>query len=263
VKVLDYIRSSIKRGKMHMSLLDPEKQSPQRAGEIAYEAWKIGTDAIMVGGSTGVTEKNLNETVKEIKGRIKIPVVLFPAGAHALSRYADAVYFMSMLNSRNINNIVGEQRKASRKVKRMGIEPISMGYVIVEPGMKVGEVGEANLVRRSNVLEALEYGLTAQYFGMDLFYLEAGSGSPLPVPERMIRAVKKEIDIPLVVGGGIRSSRDARKVAEAGADIIVTGTIIEESESKSALREIVEAIKGGGSKLKPRQFNRLKRKPLE
>jgi phosphoglycerol geranylgeranyltransferase len=110
--------------------------------------------------------------------------------------------------------------------------------------MTVGEVGEADPVPRDQPELALEYALTAQYFGMDLVYLEAGSGAPDPVPATMIQRVKEDLEIPLVVGGGIRTSAAARRVTEAGADIVVTGTVVEEAGSNTALRLIVDAVKG-------------------
>lgn len=242
MEVLKYIRNRLQKGKVHMSLIDPDKQPPSAAGMIARGALEAGTDAIMVGGSTGVTQGSLDATLKSIKKEVDIPVILFPTGAHTLSEYADGIYFMSLLNSRSLEKIIGEQKKASRIVKGMELETISMGYVIVEPGMRAGEIGRADPIPRDDVDTAIEYGLVAEFLGMNLYYLEAGSGAPSPVPEKMISAVKQEIGIPLVVGGGIRLPSDAMMVSNAGADIIVTGTVIEESGTEH-LREIVQAIR--------------------
>lgn len=242
MSVLEYLRTRLLKGKLHLSLLDPEKLPPEDAGEVAFRATLAGTDGIMVGGSTGLTPAKTDAMVKAIKDRTRLPVILFPAGAHALSRYADAVYFMSVLNSRNVRMIVGEQKKAARAIKEWGLETIPMGYLIVEPGMRVGEVGEAQPVRRDEPEEAIRYALTAQYLGMQLVYLEAGSGAPEPVPPEMVAAVKRELSIPLVVGGGIRSPDAARATARAGADIVVTGTVIEEDQAK--LQAIIDAVKG-------------------
>lgn len=246
MKVFQYILEKVRREKMHMTLLDPEKQEPSEAGKIARMAVEAGTDAIMIGGSTGVDQENLDETVKEIKKNVDVPTILFPAGAHTISKYADAIYFMSILNSLSVKNIVGEQRKASLVIKKMGIQTIPMGYLIVEPGMTVGRVGEASLIPRESPRMAVEYALAGQYLGMGLIYLEAGSGAPEPIPQEMIRLVKAEIEIPLVVGGGIRSGADAKSVAEAGADVVVTGTIVEMDKSPEVLYEIVKSIKAIG-----------------
>ncbi|MFQ5883892.1 MAG: geranylgeranylglyceryl/heptaprenylglyceryl phosphate synthase [Thermoplasmata archaeon] len=247
MRVFQYILDKVEKEKMHMTLLDPDKQEPSEAGNMARMAVEAGSDAIMIGGSTGVEQGNLEYTVKEIKNSVDVPTILFPAGAHTISKYADAIYFMSILNSENVKNIVGEQRKASLVIKKMEIQTIPMGYLIVEPGMTVGRVGEASLIPRENPRIAVEYTLAGQYLGMGLIYLEAGSGAPAPVPKEMIRSVKAEMDIPLVVGGGIRSGSDAKQVAEAGADVVVTGTIVEMDRSLSVLHDIVESIKSVGN----------------
>jgi phosphoglycerol geranylgeranyltransferase len=118
-----------------------------------------------------------------------------------------------------------------------------MGYVIVEPGMTAGRVGEVDLIGKDDLQTAVGYALASQYLGMNFFYLEAGSGADYPVSDEMISAVKKNIDIPLVVGGGIRDAKTAGEKAKAGADIIVTGTTLEEEKNlKKALREIIKAI---------------------
>jgi phosphoglycerol geranylgeranyltransferase len=208
---------------------------------LARAAQDAGSHAIMVGGSTGLSNRLVDETVGAIKKQVNLPVILFPPGAQGISPRADAVFWMSMLNSRNRRYIIEEQRKGAMWVKRLGLEPIAMAYLVVEPGGKVGEVGEAELIRRDDPNTAIEYALAAQYFGMDLVYLEAGSGAADPVPVEMVQAVKSEIDIPLIVGGGIRDVDAARRLIEAGADIIVTGTLIERVvDVRSTLSEFLD-----------------------
>jgi len=228
-----------------MTLLDPEKQTPEEAGKLAAEAAQAGTDAIMVGGSTGVTQDKVDATVLAIKEAAKLPVILFPANAGNLSPHADALYFMSLLNSRDPRLIVGEQRLAAPIVRAWGLETIPMAYLVVEPGMRAGEVGDADLIGRKNPVVAVQYALAAQMLGMKLVYLEAGSGAPEPVPDRIVRAVKEAVDILVVVGGGIRTAEDAGKIARAGADIVVTGTVVEVARNAGVLRGIVEAVKAG------------------
>ena len=243
MKVKDYINDRVTNGTLHMTLIDPDSQSSERSGEIAKVAQELGTDAIMVGGSTGVTQGNLDSAVLAIKESVDIPVIFFPSGAHAISPYADAIYFMSMLNSRNLSKVIGEQVTGAPIVKKMGLEPIPMGYLIIEPGMKVGEVGEAELVMRDDPMTAVAYGLAAEFLGMDLFYVEAGSGAPEPVPAEMIAAIKANVSIPLVVGGGIGNPKAAGMVKKAGADIVVTGTVVENGDFESMLKGIIDAVK--------------------
>ena len=240
----DIIKKS-KKKTLHFSLLDPDKQKPEAAGSIAKNVQESGSSAIMVGGSTLLSQKQVDETVKAIKKNSSLPVILFPSGAKFLSKYADAVFFMSLLNSRNLDYVIREHVKGAPFVKYSGIEPISMGYVIVEPGMTAGKMGEVDLIKHDDIKTAVGYALAAQYLGMSFFYLEAGSGAPVPVSNKMIAAVKKNIDIPLIVGGGIRDAKTAKEKAKAGADIVVTGTKIEEEKNvKKALAEIVKAVEG-------------------
>jgi len=243
MSVTDDILKKVSKKKLHFSLLDPEDQTPQEAGKLSKLAEDVGSSAIMVGGSTLSSSMQVDETVKTIKENSKLPVILFPSGAKFLSKYADAIFFMSCLNSRNLGFVIREHVQGSPFIKHVGIEPISMGYLIVEPGMTAGKMGQVDLVRRDDIQTAVGYALATQYFGMNFFYLEAGSGAPEPVKNEMIAAVKKNINIPLVVGGGIRSAKTAHEKALAGADIIVTGTTFEKDKNvEKTLREIIKAI---------------------
>jgi len=242
--VLEYLLERLAAHRLHMTLLDPEKQSPDSASHIAAEATEAGTDAIMVGGSTGVSQEILDSTVKSIKGSTELPVILFPTSSNALSPHADAIYFMSLLNSSNLKYVIREHRKGAIIIKKLGLEPIAMGYVVVAPGMKVGEVGQAEAIPRENVEETVGYALSAQYLGMKLVYLEAGSGAPLCVPPEMVSAVKSTVEIPLIVGGGIRDADTARELARSGADVIVTGTLVENvTDVRGVLTEIISAVR--------------------
>ncbi|MEM2900335.1 MAG: geranylgeranylglyceryl/heptaprenylglyceryl phosphate synthase [Thermoplasmata archaeon] len=243
-KVYRYIEKKLKIEKLHMTLIDPDKQSAKIAGRIGTQAENAGSDAIMVGGSTGVSNEKLDDTVLALKDSCDIPVILFPTSSNVISMHADAIYYMSMLNSRSLKYVIGEQVRAAQYIKKIGLEAIPMGYVIIEPGMKVGEVGHAKVVKRDDIKQACDYACAAELLGMKLVYLEAGSGAPKPVPPEMVRAVKAQLSIPLIVGGGIRTAGDASKTSRAGADIIVTGTIVEEvRDIEVTLKEIIKAIK--------------------
>ncbi|PNX53294.1 MAG: geranylgeranylglyceryl/heptaprenylglyceryl phosphate synthase [Thermoplasmata archaeon M9B2D] len=234
-----------KKKKLHFALLDPDKQTPRVAGEIAKIVTDAGSSAIMVGGSTLLSQKQVDETVQAIKKTSDLPVILFPSGAKFLSKYADAVFFMSLLNSNNLGYVIREHVKGAPFVKYSGLEPISMGYVIVEPGMTAGRIGQADLIKRDDPATAVGYALASEYLGMKFFYIEAGSGAPTPVPDEMIQAVKADLSIPLLVGGGIRSAQTAKEKVRAGADIIITGTAIEKDKHfKTTLADIIAAIEG-------------------
>ena len=238
------IKNQVQEGPLHFSLIDPEDQSPEDAGRLAKTAEDLGTFAIMVGGSTLASSEQVDETVKAIKEHSNLPVILFPSGAKFLSKYADAIFFMSLLNSRNIDFVIREHVQGAPFVKHVGIEPISMGYLIVEPGMTAGKMGQVDLVKRDDIKTAVGYGLSTEFLGMDFFYLEAGSGASDPVSNEMIAAVSKSINIPLVVGGGIRDAKTAKEKVMAGADIIVTGTALEKDEDvKETIGAMIHSLK--------------------
>ncbi|WP_406655539.1 geranylgeranylglyceryl/heptaprenylglyceryl phosphate synthase [Methanolobus sp. ZRKC2] len=232
-------------GTVHLTLIDPASQSPDEAAEIAFAAAQGGTDAIMVGGSTGAGGVLLDQTLLKIKEQTDKPTVLFPGNAAGVSRYADAIFFMSLLNSRDISFITTNQAMGAPVVYRSGIEPISMAYLIVEPGGTVGWVGDAKLIPKNKADIAVAYALAGKYLGMHYTYLEAGSGADEPVRPEMIGAVKHVLgDNKLIVGGGIRDGASAKKCALAGADMIVTGTVVEKNSNVTAkIEELVSAIK--------------------
>jgi len=230
-------------GAIHITLIDPEKVTPPQACRVAEKAKSSGTAAIMIGGSTFASTSYLDKIVKTVKRAVKIPVILFPNNVTGISRHADAIWFMSLLNSSDPYFLIGAQTLGAPLVKRYRLEPIPLGYIIVGDGGTVGVVGKAVPIPFRRPELAAAHALAAQYLGMHFVYLEAGSGVRKPVPPEMIRAVKSHIDVPLVVGGGIKSRSQALAAASAGADIIVTGNIIEDAEVESKVAEIVEGIR--------------------
>lgn len=240
------ITAILRRRSAHLGLIDPDKQGPEQAGEMAAAFFKAGSDGIMIGGSTGVDPRITDATVVQIRKRCPLPTILFPAGAACLSKHAHALFFMSLLNSRDRRFLIEEQRRGAPYVKKFRLEAIPMGYIVFEPGMRVGEVGHAELVGRTDLKLAVEYALTAELFGMACVYLESGSGAPEPLPSGTIWAVKKSVGIPVIVGGGITSPEAAREVVRAGADIVVTGTVAEFSKGRGELLgKIVSAVRKG------------------
>lgn len=251
--VWSYIKEQLaEKGAIHFTLIDPDplKQTPEEAGDIAKKAESAGTSAIMVGGSTAFDI--IDETVIEIKKRVNIPVILFPGNVNGISKYADAIFFMSLINSRNHYWIIDAQMLAALAIKRFNLEPLSMAYLIVEPGATAGFVGDARLIPRNKPLIAAAYALAAEYFGFKLVYMEAGSGATEAITPDFVRIVKKVINTPLIVGGGIKTVERARELVKAGADILVQGTFIEEKvkteEGMSEIRRIISAIHDEGKR---------------
>lgn len=228
---------------VHITLVDPEKVTPKVASRVVQEAESCDTAAIMIGGSTLVSSSHLDTVVKTIKKSVEIPVILFPNNVTGISRYADAIWFMSLLNSSDPYFLVGAQVLGAPLIKKFGLEPIPMGYLVIGEGSTVGVIGKATPIPPEKPELAVAYTLAAQYFGMRFVYLEAGSGVKQPVPIDMIRVVKSTTNIPLIVGGGIKNSEQAREIVQAGADIIVTGTVLEEPNAKDRICELIENIK--------------------
>jgi len=223
--------------KLHFSLLDPEKVTPEKAADLAKKVESFGTDAIMIGGSTTTS---VDDVTRAIKKAVKIPLILFPNSAACLSKHADAVFFMSLLNSSKKEYLIGEQVKGSMLVKKAGIEPIGMGYIVINTG-KPTAVEKVAHIERLTKEQVISYAVAADFFGMKLVYLEAGSGAEASVSNDIIREVKKNVSIPIIVGGGINGPVTARHKLRAGADIIVTGTVIERAYAKVA--EIIDSVK--------------------
>ena len=244
-RVEKYLLKKIQHdGAIHVTLLDPEKAQPEEAAKTALEAQKCQTAAIMVGGSTITSTSQLEETVKAIKKAVKIPVILFPNNITGICRYADAIWFMSLLNSADPYFIVGAHVLGAPLVKKFGLEPMSLGYIIVGEGGAASVMGRAFPIPFSKPELAAAHALAAEYLGMRFVYLEAGSGVKQSVPLNMIKMVKSMISVPLIVGGGIRSGEQVRKIAGAGADVIVTGNITEERGStRDKLKELIKSVK--------------------
>jgi len=242
-RVEKYLLGKIRQnGAIHLTLLDPEKTTPEAAAKTAYRAEKDGTAGIMVGGSTLTSAEQLEQTVKAVKKSVKIPVILFPNNITGICRNADAIWFMSLLNSSDPYFIIGAQVLGAPIVKKFSLEPIPLGYIIVGEGGAAGLIGRAFPIPFDQPELAVAHALAAEYLGMHFVYLEGGSGVQRFVPPDMIRMVKKVIRVPLIVGGGIRSKDQAREVVEAGADVVVTGNVTEQSAG-IRLKELISSVR--------------------
>ena len=232
-------------GSIHMTLIDPEKVTPPQASRIANKAKLSETSAVMIGGSTFVSAAHLDDVVKIVKHTVKIPIILFPNNVTGISKYADAIWFMSLLNSMDPYFLMGAQILGAPLVKKYDLEALPLGYIIVGEGGTAGVVGKAIPIPYNKPELAVAHALAGQYLGMRFVYLEGGSGAKSPVPPEMVRAVKHYIDVPLIIGGGIRSREQALAAASAGADIIVTGNIVEDTGVRRKVSEIIEGIRRG------------------
>ncbi|TFF89286.1 MAG: geranylgeranylglyceryl/heptaprenylglyceryl phosphate synthase [Promethearchaeota archaeon] len=255
-KIWKYIREKMKKeGVLHSTLIDPDLtfQTVNQIKKMTRYSLEAGTDIIMVGGSTIADQLSVDKTVKNIKNIImengyQVPVIIFPGNVNAFSKHADAVYFMSLLNSNNLYWVIRSHIIGAPILKMWNMETISLGYIIIEPGATAGFIGEAQLIPRNSKGNkiAASYGLVAQYFGFKMIYLEGGSGVKKSVPLDIVKYTSGFIDIPVCVGGGINTSKDVVDYVKAGAKNIVQGTFIEENVIKNKgkkLKEIISSMK--------------------
>ena len=240
----------LKHKHLHFSLIDPASQSPDKAGLMAHTCEHYGSDAIMVGGSTVHKREQVHETVAHIKAKSKLPVILFPNGAEAVSSNADYIFFMELLNSTDLRFRGGEQIKGAPLIKQFGLHTISMGYLVISTSKNpttVEKAAKLDKIGMGDIEKAIQYALYAEMIGMSCVYFEAGSGAEHPVPTDMIAAVRRQVKFPIIVGGGIRTPEAALERVKAGADVIVTGTLLE--DNSKALEEMIKAIHQHGHKI--------------
>jgi phosphoglycerol geranylgeranyltransferase len=246
--VYEYLLEEIRRhGSIHLTLLDPDKIDIEKFIELCRNAERSGSSAIMVGGSLGVNERLLDDYLEAAKKEVKIPFILFPGNIAGLSNKADALFYLSVLNSLDPYYIIGAQVQASILIAKRyrSLDIIPMAYIIVGEGGAAGYVSNARMLpfERDDIIIA--YALAAKYLGFSVIYLEAGSGAKEPMRPSIIAKMKKLVDKPVMVGGGIRTPEVAYSIALAGADMVVTGTVVEESPSM-ILSDIVNAVHKGG-----------------
>ncbi len=246
-KIESYIHEQLgtKKGLLFV-VIDPlDHKNIEHAVKTAENANQADADLILIGGSTGVQGDLLDNVTKQIKENVNIPVVLFPGNIGTVTKYADAVYFMSLLNSNNPYWITRAQMLAAPLVKRYGVEPLSVGYTVVGDGGTVGWVGDVNEFPRDKPELSAAMALAAQYMGFRFFISDAGSNPREGhVPLGIVKAVSSTIDIPYIVAGGIRTPEEAGKIIKAGANAIQVGTAFEEGNGTiNKIKNIVKAIK--------------------
>ena len=219
-----------KKGAGFIVLIDPDKKNDKNIDQLVENANQNGVDAIFVGGSI-MMDGLYHKRVERIKSISEIPVILFPGGVNQINKHYDAMLFMSLLSGRNSHYLIGEQVIAAPIVKDYGIETIPTGYLLIDGGSPTSvEVISGTKPLPSNRPDIIvSHALAAQFLGMELIYLEAGSGALNEVPEDVVKKVADEISIGLIVGGGIRTPEDANNIVNSGASFVVIGSAIEKS----------------------------------
>ena len=241
--VLNYLLSvKKKKGAGYIVLIDPDKNSENNLEEKISKINNSGVDAIFVGGSL-ILDNNCEKRVELIKSISKVPVIFFPGGISQLNKHYDAMLFMSILSGRNSHYLIGEQVIAAPIVKDLGIEVIPTGYLLVDGGnnSSVQFMSGSNPIPIEKPDILIAHALAAQYLGKKLVYLESGSGAKNSIPNNLLKAVTKYIDVPIIVGGGIKTPESANEKVLAGASFVVIGSILE-GNNTNIINEFADAI---------------------
>lgn len=231
------------KGSGYIVLLDPDKQSLEQSVKISQQAEAEGADVIFIGSSL-LFFSTFDDFVKQIKQSVNIPVILFPGNAMQISKYADAILFISIISGRNPDTLIGQQVLGAPIIKTLNLEAISTGYMIIESGKMTSTEYMSNTrpIPRDKSDIAVAHALAAEYLGMKLIYLEAGSGALQPVPDEMITAIANYVSLPIIVGGGITTPGVAHQKVDAGASFIVTGNVLERNLKQGKIAEFAKAI---------------------
>lgn len=227
--IKEKILSSAGRYKMLSVLIDPDKNDIKSLHKVVDFSEKCKVDFLLVGGSIVFT--SVENIVEEIKTITDIPVILFPGNALQITAKADALLFISLISGRNPEYLIGQHVISAPIIKNIGIQTIPAGYILIENGRTTSVEYMSNTIPipadKPEIVTATS--IAGELLGFQLIYLEAGSGANQTIGLNVISEVRKNIKIPLMVGGGINNGNDALGIYKAGADIIVTGTAVEKN----------------------------------
>src|SRR5580692_282801 len=222
-------------------LVDPDNVNAKKIEELTSLAISAGVDYLFVGGSL-VISNHLDEVVQHIRANCSIPVILFPGTPSQVSRFADGLLYLSLISGRNPELLIGAHVISAPAVRKSGLEIISTGYMVIDGGAPttVSYISNASPIPADKNEIAMCTAMAGEMLGMQLIYMDAGSGARHPIREEMIAAVASHIDIPLVVGGGIRDPEKAYLNCKAGANVIVVGNAIE--KDAILIKEMADAV---------------------
>jgi phosphoglycerol geranylgeranyltransferase len=208
-------------------LIDPDKFNVSETASFLLTI-PANTTHLFVGGSI-VSNGDTETTVIALKKETTLPVILFPGDYSQITHKADALLFLSLLSGRNAEYLVGQQVKSIAKLKTSALEIIATGYLLIDGGndVAVARVSNTSAMPQDDIDVIVNTALAGQYMGAKLIYLEAGSGAKYPVKAEVIKAVREAINVPLIVGGGIKTENQKQAAYNAGANIIVMGTAFE------------------------------------
>ncbi len=225
-------------------LIDPDKIKLEdvKSKVNIYEVQ--GADTFFFGSSQPV-KNNIHAIAQEIRDNTSLPLILFPGSSEQVTPNADGILFITLISGRNPDYLIEHHVRAAPFVKKMGLKVLPTGYILIECGYRtsVERVSKTQPLSSSNIENIVAHALAGEMIGMKYIYLEAGSGALNPVSPEIISAVKSQITVPLIVGGGIRTPEYANKLVDAGADYIVVGNVLEKSDDKEIVKRFADAVK--------------------
>jgi putative glycerol-1-phosphate prenyltransferase len=238
---LETISNAREEGKKLISILiDPDKATESHLEKIVDQADQVPVDFYFIGGSL-LSRGDLDDTLLQLKQLTDKPLIIFPGSPNQISDEADGILFLSLLSSRNPDMLIGQQVIAAPYLKKTSLEKIATAYLLIESGAQT----TASYMSNSNPIPcdkseiAASTALAGEYMGMQLVYLDAGSGAKMQVPPAMIEAVRQMCDIPIIAGGGLKNRESIEAAFAAGADMVVIGDAVEKNpQFLSHLRQI-------------------------
>lgn len=231
------------KGAAYLILIDPDKLPDERLPEFLNFCEKSGVDGFLIGGSL-LLHADLSGYIKLVKSNTDLPVIIFPGGVGQVAPHADAILYLSLISGRNAEQLIGKHVLAAPIIKQLGVEPISTGYMLIDSGKQttVEYMSGSKPIPRNKPDIAAATALAAEYIGMKMIYLEAGSGADLTVPDETVKAVSSVCSIPVIVGGGLRDSKTIKSKIENGAKVIVTGNYFEDPKNWHKISEFANAV---------------------
>lgn len=242
IKIYKSLEERKKNGhKSFAVLIDPDKVNHSLLDELMALSTSAHVDYLLVGGSL-VISNHLDDVVKHIKDNCPIPVILFPGSPTQISKYADALLYLSLISGRNPELLIGQHVVSAPTVRQSGLEILSTGYMVIDGGAPttVSYISNASPIPHDKNEIAMCTAMAGEMLGMKLIYMDAGSGAKRPITESMIESVSQKIEMPLIIGGGINEPEKAYRNCKAGADVIVVGNAIE--KDSSLIREMSAAV---------------------
>lgn len=226
--------------KMIAVLIDPDKAIDSQLDSLVFRPSFESIDLLFVGGSL-VTEGNMNSCLTKLKKRTNKPLIIFPGSPNQIDSTADAILLLSLVSGRNADLLIGRHVESAHKLKYANLEILPTGYILIDGGRAttVSYISGTTPIPADKPSIAAATALASEQLGQKLIYLDCGSGAQNHAPANLIAAVKNEVSLPVIVGGGIRTQAEAETVFRAGADIVVVGNKLE--ENPNFLAELVKA----------------------